>query len=91
MLVFVDVAGLGCAGIGIIVGPRCVSTSSRAGAQIPHLPLGDDSSSGGDNPVCMYTYTVYTAVCNKSLTSTYQCKTQIPSNKLLANNIVNNN
>jgi hypothetical protein len=46
---------------------------------------------GGDNPVCMYTYTVYTAVCNKSLTATYQYKTQIPSNKLLAYNIVNNN
>jgi hypothetical protein len=49
---------------------------------------------GGDNPVCMYTYTVYTvytAVCNKSLTATYQYKAQIPSNKLLANNIVNNN
>jgi hypothetical protein len=29
---------------------------------------------GGDNPVCMYTYTVYTAVCNKSLTDTYHVK-----------------
>jgi hypothetical protein len=31
---------------------------------------------GGDNAVCMYAYTVYTAVCNKSLTATYQCKIQ---------------
>jgi hypothetical protein len=30
---------------------------------------------GGDNPVCMYTYTVYTDVCNKSLTATYQYTT----------------
>jgi hypothetical protein len=30
----------------------CVNTSGKAGAQIPHLPLGDDSS-GGDNSVCM--------------------------------------
>jgi hypothetical protein len=31
-------------------------------------------------------YTVYTAVCNKSLTSTYQCKISNPSNKVLVNN-----
>jgi hypothetical protein len=35
--------------------------------------------------------TVYTDVCNKSLTATFQCKIQIPSNKLLANNILINN
>jgi hypothetical protein len=46
---------------------------------------------GGDDAVCMYSYTVYTAECDKSLTATYQCKTKIPSNKLLANNILNNN
>jgi hypothetical protein len=46
---------------------------------------------GGDNAICMEAYTVYTAVCNKSLTANYQCKIQIPSNKLLANKIVNNN
>jgi hypothetical protein len=46
---------------------------------------------GGDNPVRIQPHTVYTAVCNKSLTATYQCKIQIPSNKLLANNILNNN
>jgi hypothetical protein len=32
-----------------------------------HLPLGD-------NALCAPPYTVYTAVCNKSLTSTYQYK-----------------
>jgi hypothetical protein len=46
---------------------------------------------GGDNAVCMEAYTFYTAVCYKSLTATYQCKIQIPSNKLLVNKIVNNN
>jgi hypothetical protein len=40
----------------------CVNTSGKAGAQITHLPKGDDS------------YPFYTAVCNKSLTSTYQYK-----------------
>jgi hypothetical protein len=30
-----------------------VNTSGKAGAQIPQLPLGDDSSPGGDNAVCM--------------------------------------
>jgi hypothetical protein len=40
---------------------------------------------GGDNR------RVYTVVCNKSLTATYQYKTQIPIYKLPANNIVNNN
>jgi hypothetical protein len=30
---------------------HCVNTSGKAGAQIPHLPLGDDSSPWGDNPV----------------------------------------
>jgi hypothetical protein len=28
-----------------------VNTSGKAGAQIPHLPLGDDSSPLGDNTV----------------------------------------
>jgi hypothetical protein len=32
-----------------------------------HLP-------GGDNAVCRLPYTVYMAVCNKSLTATYQYK-----------------
>jgi hypothetical protein len=30
-----------------------VNTSDKAGAQIPHLPLGDNSSPWGDNAVCM--------------------------------------
>jgi hypothetical protein len=46
---------------------------------------------GGDNAVFMEAYTVYTVVCNKSLTATYQCKIQISSNKVLVKNIVNNN
>jgi hypothetical protein len=29
----------------------CVNTSGKAGAQILHLPLGDDSSPSGDNAV----------------------------------------
>jgi hypothetical protein len=57
-----------------------VNTSGKAGAQIPHLPLGDDASP------CGRPYTVYTAVCNKSLTATYQYKISNPSNKVLVNN-----
>jgi hypothetical protein len=30
---------------------KSVNTSGKAGAQIPHLPLGDDHHPGGDNPV----------------------------------------
>jgi hypothetical protein len=69
----------------------CVNTSGKASAQIPPPPWEMIHPPGGDNAVCMYPYTVYTAGCNKSLTATYQCKTKIPSNKLLANNILNNN
>jgi hypothetical protein len=36
----------------------CVNTSGKAGAQIPHLPVGD-------NALCAPPYTVYTAVFNK--------------------------
>jgi hypothetical protein len=72
-------------------GSFSVNTSGKAGAQIPQLPLGDNSSPWGDNAVCMYPHTAYTDECNKSLTATYQCKIQIPSNTLLANNILNNN
>jgi hypothetical protein len=32
---------------------RCVNTSGKAGAQILHLPLGDDSSSSGDSAVSL--------------------------------------
>jgi hypothetical protein len=45
----------------------------------------------GDNAVCMYPHTVYTAECDKSLTATYKYKMPIPSNKLLVNNILTNN
>jgi hypothetical protein len=59
----------------------CVNTSGKTGPQIPHLPMGDDSPPWGNNAVRMLPYTVYTVVCNKSLTATYQYKIQIPSNK----------
>jgi hypothetical protein len=68
-----------------------VNTSGKAGAQIPQLPLGDDSPPGGDNAVCVYPHKVYTAESDKSLTATYQYKTPIPSNKLLVTNILTNN
>jgi hypothetical protein len=63
----------------------------RPAHKYPNSPWEMIHTPGGDNAVCMEPYTVYTAGCNKSLTATYQCKTQIPSNKLLANNILNNN
>jgi hypothetical protein len=44
-----------------------------------HLPVRD-------NALCVPPYKVYTTVRKKSLTDTYQCKTQIPSNKVLVNN-----
>jgi hypothetical protein len=44
-----------------------------------HLPMGD-------NALYVPPYTVYTAVCNKSLTATYQYKISNPSNKELVNN-----
>jgi hypothetical protein len=44
-----------------------------------HLPLGD-------NALCAPPYTVYTAVCNKSLTATYQYKISNPNNTVLVNN-----
>jgi hypothetical protein len=31
----------------------CVNTSGKAGAQIPQLPLGDNSSPWGDNAICV--------------------------------------
>jgi hypothetical protein len=40
----------------------------------------------GDNALCATPHTVYTAVCNESLTSTYQNKISNPSNKVLVNN-----
>jgi hypothetical protein len=74
------------------VGEKCMLIPQvRPAHKYPNSPWEMIHPPGKDNAVCMYTYTVYTAVCNKSLTATDQCKTQIPSNKLLANNILNNN
>jgi hypothetical protein len=47
--------------------------------EMMHLPVGD-------NALCAPPYTVYTAVCNNSLTATYQYKISNPSNKVLVNN-----
>jgi hypothetical protein len=44
-----------------------------------HLPVED-------NALCAPPYTVYKAVCNKSLIATYQYKISNPSNKVLVNN-----
>jgi hypothetical protein len=43
----------GCLNGVIGVGFVNVNTSGKAGAQIPQLPLGDNSSPWGDNAVCM--------------------------------------
>jgi hypothetical protein len=40
----------------------------------------------GYNALCMQPHKAYTAVCNKSLTATYQYKISNPSNKVLVNN-----
>jgi hypothetical protein len=44
-----------------------------------HLPVGD-------NALCVSPYTIYTDVCSKSLTATYQYKISNSSNKVLVNN-----
>jgi hypothetical protein len=64
----------------------CVNTSGQAGAQIPHPPWEMINLSLGDNALYAPPYTVYTAVCNKSLTATYQYKISNPSNKVLVHN-----
>jgi hypothetical protein len=69
----------------------CVNTSGQAGAQIPHTPWETINLPLGDNALCATPHTVYTAVCNESLTATYQYKISNPSNKVLVNNIINNN
>jgi hypothetical protein len=63
----------------------------RPAHKYPNSPWETIHPPGGYNAECVYPYKVYTAECNKSLTSTYQCKTPIPSNKLLVNNILTNN
>jgi hypothetical protein len=63
----------------------------RPAHKYPNSPWETIHPPGGDNAVCVYPHKVYTAEWNKSLTSTYQCKTSIPSNKLLVTNILTNN
>jgi hypothetical protein len=40
-----------------------VNTSGKAGAQKPHLPLGDDSSPWGENALCVCNLTRFTQLC----------------------------
>jgi hypothetical protein len=63
----------------------------RPAHKYPNSPRETNQPPGGDNAVCVYPHKVYTAECEKSLTATYQCKTPIPSNKLLVTNILTNN
>jgi hypothetical protein len=63
----------------------------RPAHKYPNSPWETIQPPGGDNAVCVYPHKVYTAECDKSLTSTYQCKTPIPSNKLLVTSILTNN
>jgi hypothetical protein len=78
--------------IWIIMHLSLVNTSGKAGAQIPNPPPWEMiHPPGGDTAVCVYPYKVYTAECDMSLTATYQCKTPIPSNKLLVTNTLTNN
>jgi hypothetical protein len=53
--------------------------------------MGDNSSPWGENAVCTWSHTIYTAGCAKSLSATYQYKISNPSNKLLVTNILTNN
>jgi hypothetical protein len=68
-----------------------VNTSGKAGAETPNSPWEKIHPPGGDKAVCVYPQMVYMAESDKSLTVTYQCKTPIPSNKLLVTNIITNN
>jgi hypothetical protein len=63
----------------------------RQAHKYPNSPWETTHPPGGDNAECVYPHKVYTAECNKSLTATYQCKTPIPSNKLVVKNILTNN
>jgi hypothetical protein len=63
----------------------------RPAHKYPNSPWETIHPPGGDNAVCMYPHTVYTAECDKSLTATYQCKIPIPSNKILVTNILAKN
>jgi hypothetical protein len=68
-----------------------VNPSGKASAQIPQLPLGDNSSPLGDNTICTGAHTGYTAGSAKSLSATYQYKISNTSDKLLANKNLTNN
>jgi hypothetical protein len=68
-----------------------VNPSGKASAQIPQLPLGDNSSPWGDNTICTGAHTGYTAGSAKSLSGTYQYKISNTSDKLLANKNLTNN
>jgi hypothetical protein len=68
-----------------------VNPSGKARAQIPQLPLGDNSFPWGDNAICTGAHTGYTAGNAKSLSATYQYKISYTSDKLLANKNLTNN
>jgi hypothetical protein len=70
---------------------QLVNPSGKASAQIPQLPLGDNSSPWGDNATCTGAHTGYTAGSAKSLSATYQYKISNTRNKLLANKNLTNN
>jgi hypothetical protein len=55
-----------------VAGKAGVNPSGKASAQIPQLPLGDNSSPWGDNATCTGAHTGYTAGSAKSLSATYQ-------------------
>jgi hypothetical protein len=63
----------------------------RPAHKYPNSPWETIQPPWGDNAECVYPHKVYTDECNNSLTATYQCKTPIPSNKLLVNNILTSN
>jgi hypothetical protein len=66
---------------------RCVNTSGKAGAQIPHLPLGDDSSPWGGIMQYAGNLTWFTRMCVTSHSQPLiNTKYKIPSNKLIVNN-----
>jgi hypothetical protein len=71
--------------------PSLLIPQVRPAHKYPNSPWETIHPPGGDNAECVCPHKVYTAECNKSLTTTYQCKTPIPSNRLLVNNILTNN
>jgi hypothetical protein len=64
-----------------------VKTSGKAGAQIPHLPLGHDSSPWGEIMQYAGNLTRFTRLCVTSHSQPLiNKKYKIPSNKLIVNN-----